>query len=178
MTQAMSVLVVLLIGLRMPLVFAGDIVLIEPLPNLVPKWSSAEVYHKGEQVSFLNKAYQATQWTHGDLPQALGLWGPWRLLPQANLKPERQIVSTSDIGAGLADSLDIAESVALANRDNNLIEVDTKASYPQWEVGLIYLAGSCVRYRGVMYQALWWTRGDNPEEVDAWGVWRKVDEAQ
>ena len=39
-----------------------------------------------------------------------------------------------------------------------------------WEAGKVYNAGDKVSYKGVIYQAKWWTQGDDPSKGGAWAV--------
>ena len=56
-------------------------------------------------------------------------------------------------------------------------EETTKAAsgYPEWVNGKVYVKGDKVSYNGNVYEAQWWTNGDNPETCGQWGVWRLTD---
>ncbi|WP_027708507.1 carbohydrate-binding protein [Zooshikella ganghwensis] len=44
---------------------------------------------------------------------------------------------------------------------------------PQWHPHQSYRQGQSVYYRGVTYQAKWWTQGEEPGS-DRWGPWRPI----
>ncbi|WP_325893233.1 chitinase [Grimontia sp. NTOU-MAR1] len=43
-----------------------------------------------------------------------------------------------------------------------------------WSETAVYLAGDRVTVNGVIYEARYWTQGDNPESGTQWGPWKKV----
>ncbi|AZL84708.1 hypothetical protein EIJ81_08855 [Aliivibrio salmonicida] len=43
-----------------------------------------------------------------------------------------------------------------------------------WTAVGTYNTGDQVTVNGVIYQAQWWTQGNNPETSGDWGVWKKV----
>lgn len=45
----------------------------------------------------------------------------------------------------------------------------------EWNENTIYVGGNRVSYNGNIYQAKWWTVGDNPETCGQWGVWSLVE---
>lgn len=46
------------------------------------------------------------------------------------------------------------------------------SSAPTWSSSAVYTGGNQVQYNGVLYQAKWWTQGDNPaQNSNQWGVW-------
>ncbi|MDG2738954.1 carbohydrate-binding protein, partial [Vibrio parahaemolyticus] len=46
-----------------------------------------------------------------------------------------------------------------------------------WQASLVYLKGDMVTWNGKVWQAQWWTQGDNPADSGPWGVWQKVGDA-
>lgn len=48
---------------------------------------------------------------------------------------------------------------------------DSSAS--EWDANTVYNAGDKVSYKGHIYQANWWTQGDEPSD-DEWGAWKKI----
>lgn len=50
---------------------------------------------------------------------------------------------------------------------------DADSSIPEWDANATYNAGDKVRYKGHIYQANWWTQGDEPSG-DEWGAWKKI----
>ncbi|HAT31701.1 MAG TPA: chitinase, partial [Janthinobacterium sp.] len=45
------------------------------------------------------------------------------------------------------------------------------ASCAAWDAAATYTAGQCASYKGVVYNAKWWTKGDVPSASDAYGPW-------
>ncbi len=41
---------------------------------------------------------------------------------------------------------------------------------PAWEATKVYTAGSKVSYKGAVYQAKWWTQGDDPAKGGPWAL--------
>lgn len=51
------------------------------------------------------------------------------------------------------------------------------AEVPEWDAESIYVGGDRVLCKGVLYEASWWTQGENPaKQTDEWGVWKPVAE--
>ena len=48
---------------------------------------------------------------------------------------------------------------------------------PAWNSSSAYIKGDKVVYKGKIYQASWWTQGDNPEAEDEWGPWKYIGKA-
>ena len=48
------------------------------------------------------------------------------------------------------------------------------SQYPTWDSNTVYTNGNRVYYNGKVYQAKWWTVGENPETCGQWGVWKQV----
>ncbi|XZG71025.1 glycosyl hydrolase family 18 protein [Chitinibacteraceae bacterium HSL-7] len=51
------------------------------------------------------------------------------------------------------------------------------SQYPAWDSGAVYNGGQRVTYQGSVYEAKWWTQGDNPAQSGDWGVWKLVSSA-
>ena len=43
-----------------------------------------------------------------------------------------------------------------------------------WSQTQVYDGGDVVLWKGLLYQARWWTQGQNPTESGEWGVWKKI----
>ncbi len=41
---------------------------------------------------------------------------------------------------------------------------------PAWEATKVYTAGNKVSYKGAVYQAKWWTQGDDPAKGGPWAL--------
>jgi chitodextrinase/peptidoglycan/xylan/chitin deacetylase (PgdA/CDA1 family) len=51
-------------------------------------------------------------------------------------------------------------------------------SYPSWESASVYNSGQRVSYNGAVFEAKWWTQGDNPAQSGEWGVWKRIGGVQ
>ncbi|MBM7635097.1 5'-nucleotidase C-terminal domain-containing protein [Geomicrobium sediminis] len=51
---------------------------------------------------------------------------------------------------------------------------DEGDGYKEWSQTVTYTAGDRVWYEGELYEAKWWTRGENPSHSGEWDVWKKV----
>lgn len=47
----------------------------------------------------------------------------------------------------------------------------------EWQASAVYNNGDFVSWNGKLWQAQWWTQGDDPAESGPWGVWKAVDDA-
>ncbi|WP_273976448.1 trypsin-like serine protease [Vibrio parahaemolyticus] len=47
----------------------------------------------------------------------------------------------------------------------------------EWQASSVYNKGDTVTWNGKVWQAQWWTQGDNPAESGLWGVWQAVSDA-
>ena len=43
-----------------------------------------------------------------------------------------------------------------------------------WDASTVYVGGEQVYYNGKLYEAKWWTTGENPEKSGQWGVWKLI----
>ncbi|WP_148717076.1 carbohydrate-binding protein [Chitinolyticbacter meiyuanensis] len=50
----------------------------------------------------------------------------------------------------------------------------TCTSAPAWTASGVYNGGARVSHQGTVYEAKWWTQGDNPAQSGEWGVWKVV----
>ncbi|UFJ39134.1 fibronectin type III domain-containing protein [Brevibacillus humidisoli] len=48
--------------------------------------------------------------------------------------------------------------------------------YPAWSSSEVYTAGDRVTYNGIIYEAKWWTQGEQPDQSGEWGVWKYIGE--
>ncbi|MFS0785764.1 glycosyl hydrolase family 18 protein [Shouchella sp. 1P09AA] len=46
----------------------------------------------------------------------------------------------------------------------------------QWSKDTVYVKGDQVKKDGLVYEAKWWTRGEDPNRSGEWDVWKKVDQ--
>ena len=63
------------------------------------------------------------------------------------------------------------------NDDKNNNDQQDVGDIPCWKSSVAYFAGNKVVYNGKIYQASWWTKGDNPEEQEEFGPWKYIGEA-
>ena len=62
------------------------------------------------------------------------------------------------------------------NNNNNDQQQDV-GDIPSWNASTAYFSGDKVVYNGKIYQALWWTKGENPEEQGESSPWKYIGEA-
>ncbi|GAK02669.1 extracellular serine protease [Geomicrobium sp. JCM 19037] len=55
-------------------------------------------------------------------------------------------------------------------------EPDEDHGYPAWSTSDIYVGGDRVLHDGQLFEAKWWTQGENPNNSGQWDVWKKVSE--
>ena len=53
------------------------------------------------------------------------------------------------------------------------------AAIEEWNKDSVYVAGNRISQNGIIYEAAWWTQGEDPsKQTDEWGVWRIADNTQ
>lgn len=112
-----------------------------PVGTDAPAWDATAVYTGGERVSYNGKIYEASWWNQGTNPEDQGEWGPWKL-----------VATSSD------DSTDTGEDVTTPE----------ESGIAAWDAETAYVGGSQVSYNGNVYEAAWWTQGNNPEDGSPW----------
>ncbi|MBA4493905.1 glycosyl hydrolase family 18 protein [Paenactinomyces guangxiensis] len=50
----------------------------------------------------------------------------------------------------------------------------TTCQEPAWNASTVYHGGDRVSYNGKIYEAKWWTQGEQPDQSDQWGVWKFI----
>ncbi|BBM04019.1 glycosyl hydrolase family 18 protein [Microbulbifer sp. GL-2] len=66
--------------------------------------------------------------------------------------------------------------------DNNVtskvrtVEVHNNTCAVAWDVNSVYIAGERVFHKGKLWQAGWWTLGEEPGTTGQWGVWRELND--
>lgn len=53
-------------------------------------------------------------------------------------------------------------------------EEETPSEYPAWDSSKVYTLGNRVVYGGLVYEAKWWTQGNQPNKSDAWKLVSEV----
>ena len=113
-----------------------------------PAWDSGTTYTGGEQVTHNGSLWEAKWWTQGDEPGA-SQWGPWE-----------KVTDCDDNGDDDDD-------------DDDDDGDDGSCDAPAWDSGTAYTGGDQVTYDGNLWEAKWWTQGDEPGSSQ-WGPWKKV----
>jgi chitinase len=107
-----------------------------PATSPYPIWNPAIPYSAGTKIVWHRNVYQAKWWTKGDTPDApvaAASQTPWTLI--GPVLPGEHPQPTPTMSAG---------------------------TYPSWSATKVYRAGGRVLFRGVGYQAKWYTQGDVP----------------
>ncbi|WP_375480690.1 chitinase [uncultured Jatrophihabitans sp.] len=110
----------------------------DPATSPYPIWNPVVPYQGGTKIVWHRSVYEAKWWTRGDTPDApvaSAADSPWTLI--GPVLPGEHPAPTPTLSAGV---------------------------YPAWSAAVTYRAGARVLYRGVGYQAKWYTRGDVPGE--------------
>jgi chitinase len=108
----------------------------DPATSPYPVWNPDLPYAAGTKIVWHRNVYQAKWWTQGDTPDApvsTASQTPWTLL--GPVLPGEHPQPTPTLSPG---------------------------TYPEWSATTVYRAGDRVLYRGVGYQAKWYTRGEVP----------------
>ncbi|WP_158380784.1 carbohydrate-binding protein [Chitinilyticum litopenaei] len=63
-------------------------------------------------------------------------------------------------------------ALALAGACLSPLALADCGGFAAWQSGKIYVANNVVSHKQVIYEAKWWTRGEEPGTTGQWGVWR------
>ncbi|GAA1976622.1 glycosyl hydrolase 53 family protein [Isoptericola halotolerans] len=106
-----------------------------------------------------------------EAPLQLAGWQQWRT------------ATTDAVSVGADGAATVTASFALTGGawgtfDDVVLERvgDTQPGAPTWEEGAVYTSGDRVTVDGRTFEALWWTRGQEPG-ASAWGAWQEIAEA-
>jgi chitinase len=108
----------------------------DPATSPYPIWRSSAAYPAGYKVVWQGQIYQSGWWNQGTPPGTVASdspTGPWQ-----------------PIGPVPADS-----------KAPKLVKTD-KGDHPNWSATKIYHEGDTVTFRGLPYQARWYTQGEQP----------------
>lgn len=108
----------------------------DPRLSPYPIWRPSKAYSQGDKVVWHSSVYVAKWWTQGDRPdQAVDkLWNtPWRY-----------------VGPVLPT-------------DSGPRPPGVPGEQPRWTIDQVYLKGDRVSHDGFVYEAKWWTQGDEPQ---------------
>ncbi|WP_245806427.1 glycosyl hydrolase family 18 protein [Francisella halioticida] len=78
-------------------------------------------------------------------------------------------VIANALGESREDKLSF--TTASGNDQNQTDDVATS----NWDPDKAYTKGEKIEVNGVVYEAQWWTKGENPTQSGEWGVWREFD---
>ncbi|MGF1906956.1 chitinase [Aliivibrio salmonicida] len=115
-------------------------------------WDTNAVYNTGDQVVVDGVTYQAQWWNQGDNP-ATSTTGVWLAVNAAAVTPPAPVDPTPV---------------------NPVPPTEPTDPNSTWTAVGTYNTGDQITVNGVVYQAQWWTQGNNPETSGDWGVWKKV----
>ncbi|HSC78765.1 MAG TPA: glycosyl hydrolase family 18 protein [Chitinolyticbacter sp.] len=131
-----------------------------------PAWQEGNTYAAGATVSYNGNEYQALV-THTAYVGAN--WNPastptlWKLAGASTGTPTPAPVATPTPGP-----------VATPTPNQPTATPAPVGQYPAWNASTAYTGGQRVIFENAVYEAKWWTQGDNPGQSGEWGVWKKV----
>lgn len=129
-------------------------------------------YSNGSIVKNVGSAYQCTVegWCDIGGPYAPGVGWAW-----ANAWSSLGTCdgTTSSVASSATSVASSRSSVASSVVTSSATSTGT-CSVAAWNSTAVYTQGNQVSYGGKIYQAQWWTQGDNPANSGEWGVWRVV----
>nr|AGC59908.1 chitinase [Staphylococcus sp. J2] len=142
-----------------------------------PAWQEGNTYTAGTFVSYNGKDYQA-QVTHTAYVGAN--WNPaatptlWKEVGTST-NPTPTPVAATPTPVSATPTPVVATPTPKPATPTPATATPTPAGqYPAWSASGVYTQGNRVVYQGVVYEAQWWTQGDNPAQSGSWGVWRVV----
>src|SRR5712692_5641518 len=147
-----------------------------------PAWGSTTVYTVGQQVSYNGVIYQAKWWTQGDNPSQSGQWDVWKQVgtcgPTPTPTPAPTSTPASTPGATPTPTPTLTPTPTPTSTPR-ATATPTPTSTPActvaaWNSATVYTGGLRVSYNGIIYEAKWWTQGDNPSQSGQWDVWKQV----
>lgn len=110
----------------------------DPARSPYPIWQPEQAYREGYKVVWHRAVYVAKWFSQGQTPDAQNVpagQNPWRLVGPVLRTDRAPRIPTLPAG-----------------------------THPKWGVGEVYTAGAKVLYRGLPYEAQWYTQGDVPGE--------------
>ncbi|WP_275883531.1 glycosyl hydrolase family 18 protein [Halorhabdus sp. BNX81] len=119
------------------------------------EWEPETTYSGGDRVVHNGNIWEAQWWTRGREPaENAAVWERIESVDGSD--------GTGDDGDGADDSGDTGEG---------------DSEYPSWEASRTYTSGDRVTHAGYVWEAEWWTRGDEPG-ADEWGPWTEIRAVQ
>lgn len=120
-----------------------DAALVPASESAIPVWDPETAYHGGDLVRWNGKIWKAQWWTLGEEPGTTGEWGVWRL---HDVEPTPSPEPTQS---------------------------PEPSGVEQWDPNTVYVKGDLVHWNGYIWEAQWWTLGEEPGTTGEWGVWRQ-----
>lgn len=120
-----------------------DAALVPASESAIPVWDLETAYHGGDLVRWNGKIWKAQWWTLGEEPGTTGEWGVWRL---HDVEPTPSPEPTQS---------------------------PEPSGVEQWDPNTVYVKGDLVHWNGYIWEAQWWTLGEEPGTTGEWGVWRQ-----
>lgn len=115
----------------------------DPAKSPYPIWQPVQAYHEGYKVVWHQAVYVAKWYSQGQTPDAENVAAgdsPWRLIGPV-LRTDRA-PKIPKLPAG---------------------------TYPEWSASKVFRSGARVLYKGLPYQASWYSEGDTPGDPTAQG---------
>ncbi|WP_394203448.1 lytic polysaccharide monooxygenase [Shewanella waksmanii] len=79
------------------------------------------------------------------------------------------VTATATDDAGLASSTSVSITVS---------DGQSTCSVSPWQQNNVYVGGDQVSFQSKLFKAKWWTRGEQPDVNDEWGVWELMGPCQ
>lgn len=118
------------------------------------EWSPTQIYVAGDRVIYDDNIYEAKWWTQGDRP-GQPVQNEWDT-------PWNPVITDIEIPSIMDEELPSIDE--LMDTETEEIEIPL-LTYPEWSATQIYVAGDRVDYEGKIYEAKWWTQGDDPSVI-------------
>lgn len=116
----------------------------EPTPDH-PEWDADTAYSGGDRVVYDGGVWEAKWWTRGTTPSASAT--VWKRV--------------GDAGSGSDDG---------GSDDGGSDDGSSGSDAPAWDASSTYTSGDQVTHDGQVWEAQWWTQGDEPG-TNEWGPW-------
>lgn len=143
-------------------------------------WSAATAYDAGDRVAYADSLWEAGWWTRGQPPGAPD--GPWQEL---RTSPQGDVVWTPSRAFDYGDVV-LHEGHRFVAKWHTRNQLPTDPDGPwrlqpgpvpsgeptEWAAAAEYDTGAFVRHDGRLWQALWWTRQQEPGLLD--GPWGEI----
>ncbi len=139
--------------------------------NPFGQWDENKVYATpGNRVSYDTGSetlyFENKWWTRGDAPYPIEQYGPWREVVISNTPPTEG--NEPPAGGGESET---------PEQDIPVVEVPPDGKIAKWNANSVYLGSDRAYHQGNVYEAKWWTRGNEPVEspTPAWSSpWKKI----